>query len=209
MKKLIVLISAALITAALLSGCGTSKHIAVTRENKDSLAVIERDVAIAKRDAIITELQTRLKELEYLGVEMQPCPQINIDSLQKALIAANCSPEQIESIKDALQQAQTIIERQADGTLKITGQVKSLTSIKSKLEETVQTQNREITTLKTELEKARTHVKTETVERIKEVERGLPWWLYWLILIGMVLAVITGWWLKEKADQLATSIHKP
>lgn len=214
MKNLILLIS----FAALLASCGGTKHITTNKENRDSLTLIEKEAEIAELRKEVSQLRTYLREREYTDVQFQPCPPaINVDSLRDALITANCSPDIINRLSEYLQQAQTTIERQADGTLKITGQVKSLTSIKSKLEETVKSQSTEIATLKTELEKAKSHVKTETVEKIKEVDRGLPWWLYWLIAIGMILAVVAGWRLKGKADQLgertadalATSIRKP
>lgn len=214
MKNLILLIS----LTALLASCGGTKHITTNKENRDSLTIVEKDNQIAELQKEVSQLRTYLREREYLSVEIQPCPPaINTDSLRDALIAANCSPDIINRLSGYLQQAQATIERQADGTLKITGQVKSLTSIKSKLEETVKNQNTEIATLKTELEKAKSHVKTQTVEKIKEVKRGLSWWAYWLFLIAVILAVIAGWWLKTKADQLgereadklATRIRKP
>lgn len=214
MRNLILLIGLVIF----LASCGGTKHITTNRENRDSLTLVEKEAEIAELRKEVSQLRTYLREREYTDVQFQPCPPaINVDSLRAVLIAANCSPEVVNDLSNRLQQAQATIERQADGTLKITGQVKSLTSIKSKLEETVQSQSTEIATLKTELEKAKSHVKTETVEKIKEVDRGLPWWLYWLIAIAVILAVIAGWWLKGKADELgearadalATVIRKP
>ncbi len=198
----------------LIVGCHTQKHIVKSSINKDSITIANLQRDIEDKETENNFLRRRLQELEYLGVEMQPCPQINLDSLRKALVAANCSPEQIANLVAMLNAAETTIKKQADGSLEIKGKVLRLTQAKSTLEETISTQQKEINRLITELQQQKSQVKTEAKTVDKIVDRWyIPWWI-WLVLAA---AVIATWYFKswtitrseDLADGRGITIRKP
>lgn len=198
----------------LATGCHVQKSRSRSSLDKDSVTIANLQRHIEDLETENTHIRKRLQEMEYLGVEMQPCPQINLDSLRAAMIAANCSPEQIAALLDKLAAAETTIRKQADGTLEIKGKVQRLTQTKSTLEETIQSQNSTISRLSKELQEQKSQVKTVEKSVEKFVDRWyIPWWI-WLILAA---AVIGTWyykgWTISRSERLAEArgiiIRKP
>lgn len=206
-----ILISFALLLA---TGCHVQKGKTKSYLNKDSVTIANLMRHIEDQETENTYLRKRLQEMEYLGVDMQPCPQINLDSLRAAMIAANCSPEQIAALMATLAAAETTIRKQADGTLEIKGKIQRLTQTKNTLEETILSQKSEISRLTTELQQQKTQVKTEVKTIEKTVDRWyIPWWI-WLILAAAVIGTwyFKGWTITRSeslSDARGIIIRKP
>jgi small-conductance mechanosensitive channel len=198
----------------LAASCHVQKHTAKSSVSKDSITIANLMRHIEDLETENTFIRKRLQEMEYLGVEMQPCPQINVDSLRSAMIAANCSPEQIAALMATLAEAETTIRKQADGSLEIKGRVQRLTQTKNTLEETILSQKSEISRLTTELQQQKSQVKTETKTVDKFVDRWyIPWWI-WLILSAAVIGTwyFKGWTITRSeslADARGIIIRKP
>jgi small-conductance mechanosensitive channel len=198
----------------LATSCHVQKGKTKSYLNKDSVTIANLERHIEDLETENTFIRKRLQEMEYLGVEMQPCPQINLDSLRAAMIAANCSPEQIAALTTTLAEAETTIRKQADGTLEIKGKVQRLTQTKSTLEETILSQKSEISRLTTELQQQKSQVKTEVKTVDKFVDRWyIPWWI-WLILAAAVIGTwyFKGWTITRGeaiADARSIIIRKP
>ncbi|MBE2229940.1 MAG: hypothetical protein IAE96_04765 [Chitinophagaceae bacterium] len=198
----------------LATSCHVQKGNTKSYLNKDSVTIANLERHIEDLETENTHIRKRLQDMEYLGVEMQPCPQINIDSLRAAMIAANCSPEQITALLDKLAAAETTIRKQADGTLEIKGKVQRLTQTKSKLEETVLSQKSEISRLTSELQQQKIQTKSQVKTVEKTVDRRyIPSWI-WLILAAAVIGTwyFKGWTITRSeslADARGINIRKP
>lgn len=190
MKNILFLLT----TIILLASCGGSKNISSTRDNRDSLALVEKDRKLAEMTRELEDLRAILREHEYTDVLFEPA--INFDSLRAVLIEANCSQKSIDEIKAALEAARATIKRMADGTVEITGQIRSLKHTSDKQQEIISSQARTIERLENELTQAKTNVKTETVEKIREIKR-VPWWIWLAIFGGFCLGGIITWRIKQ------------
>lgn len=187
--------------------CHVSKNTEKKEQVKESLTLTEMRRDIRERDSIITVLQQRVHELEYVGVAFTPCPQVNIDSLTQALIRANCSPEQVDKLIKMYQDSQAKIRMLENGITEITGNVSSYQRSKSRLEETVVNQKTIIDKLTIELAQSKADVKERIVEKVKTVEKEvLPWYSLWLILAALIGGGVLGWWFKGKAEKWGESV---
>ncbi len=186
------------------AGCHVTKNTDKKEQVKESLSETQMKRDIRERDSIISVLKQRIYELEYVGVILTPCPQVNLDSLTDALIMANCKPEEVDKLVKLYQDSRAKIVMLENGMTEITGNIASYQRSKSRLEETVATQKTTIDRLTTELAQSKAAVKEKIVEKVKTVEKEVfPWYSLWLILAALIGGCILGWWLKGKTDALA------
>lgn len=196
-----VLIIFALLLAA---GCGSQKHITTTTENRDSLALMAAKAELAEAIKEREHFRKKVEELEYLAITFAECPPaVNIDSLKAALAASGCRPEDIAALQEKLTTVQSKFERAADGSVKVQGRLASITLSKQRIEDSLHERNAEIVRLKSELAVAKSQVRTEIKTVEKEVKRGWPWWI-WFIL-GMIsgvalLIALLRWYVTSKAE---------
>lgn len=172
-----------------LASCSVEKNISKKQQTVDSTVVIEKDKQIAELTKEVSRLTSKVSELEYLGISFTQSKPLNLDSLKKVMVAANCPQSLIEWMANEINSYKSTVEQLTDGTIRITGNIESLTRSKSKLEEIISSKDSEITRLTNELQKEKTNVKTTTVEKEKIVERkSFNIWIIILIFIGgMVL----------------------
>lgn len=188
-------------------GCHVTKNTEKKEQVKESLTEAQLLRNIHEKDSVITVLQQRVHELEYVGVTFTPCPQVNIDSLTSALVRANCKPEEVDKLVQMYQKSQAKIRMLENGMTEITGDISSYQRSKSRLEETVASQKTTIDKLTMELAQSKAEVKEKIVEKVKTVEKEvLPWYSLWLILAVLIGGVVLGWWFKGKAEKLGLSV---
>lgn len=168
---------------SLLTGCVGSKHTAKQSVNKDSLAVVQIKSDLAEVQKERDFFQRKVEELEYLAITFAECPPaINADSLLKY----GCDTSYVDRLKNELDKTQATVERMADGSLKVQGQLKSVTLSKKRIEDSLHARDAEIIRLKSELTIAKTQVKTEIKTVEKEIEkRGAKWlWFIFGLTVG-------------------------
>ena len=173
------------------SSCKTSKGISKTSTTVDSTSLKE---AYEKIKTLTQERNTyysKIRELEYLGVSFQDCPEINIDSLRNVLKSGGCKQSTVDSLINLYKSAQTTIKKLADGTLEIKGKIGYLTQSKSKDEETLMQKDKTITELKEALKREKANVKTVTVtkDKVKKTSFLNQWWLFPLGFITCLFIV--------------------
>lgn len=190
----------------LLTSCRVQKQSSTRTENRDSLALV---VAKAQLAEVIKErdhFQKKVEELEYLAITFAECPPaVNLDSLKTALAASGCRPEDIAALQAKLEAAQSRFEQAADGSVKVEGRLKSVILSRQKIEDSLHERNAEVIRLKSELAVAKSQVKTEIREVIKDVKRGWPWWIWFTIglVSGIVLVIVLIKWVwNDENDDL-------
>jgi len=173
-----------LVTLGLLTSCGVQKHIATTTENRDSVALVAAKADLAEVIKERDHYQKKVEELEYLAITFAECPPaINADSLLKY----GCDTGYVAGLRSKLDSTQSSFERLADGTVKVQGRIASITLSKQRIEDSLHDANKEVIRLKSELAVAKSQVKTEIKTVEKEVKRGWPWWIWFVI--GLISGV--------------------
>lgn len=194
MKYILISILVVFVLMAVMS-CNSEKHVAKTYTNKDSLALVEAKKVIFTITSERDEYKRKYEELEHLGVTFKEDDHINLDSLKKILIDANCPAAEIDKLVQKFNEAQTTIRKLTDGTLEIKGRISSLTQSKRILEEQISTKEKRIQQLENELKQSKTQVKAETKEVIVEKERSYIPVFMWILLVisGVIGFLIKGW----------------
>jgi multidrug resistance efflux pump len=187
---LILLFAAALV---IFSSCKTVEKTTTKSEtNKDSLAVVEATKRLADMQKERDHYESKLKEMEYLQATFKECPpRIDVDSLRSVLKETGCDPATVTALINELDQTKAEYERLADGTVRIKGNLASITAAKSKQEDSLREITKENARLLEELQKSQTNVKTEIKTVEKEVTRKPV--ATWYLLFFVIGAVVGGW----------------
>ena len=174
-----------------MQSCTTTKDITKTKTTVDSTSLKEAYEKISTLTAERDTYYNRVKELEYLSVSFQDCPEINMDSLRTVLKEGGCKQSTIDSLINLYKSAQTTIKKLADGTLEIKGKIGSLTQSKSKDEETIMEKDKTIAELREALKREEANVKTVTVvkDKVKKTSFLNQWWLFPLGFITCLFIV--------------------
>jgi len=198
--KYLILITASLL---LLFSCRVQKQTSTKTENRDSIAAVELARQLAETIKERDHFRKKVEELEYLAITFAECPPaVNLDSLKTALAASGCRPEDIAALQAKLEAAQSRFEQAADGSVKVEGRLKSVILSRQKIEDSLHERNAEVIRLKSELAVAKSQVKTEIREVIKDVKRGWPWWVWFILglLTGAVLLFALMRWVFKDND---------
>lgn len=165
-------------------GCSHSKDVFKTETSTKSETRTEDSLKIVTLQRDTTEYLKRIREMEYLGVSFQECPELDTAAIKEGF-AGYVPFSVVDSILKANTTAirTTTVKKGADGSLEITGPIKSLTWAKDKLEQEAKIQRSTIQTLLEQQIKTAASVFTKTEQKEKHSKGGFlnfPW--FWLLL---------------------------
>lgn len=199
MKKIIiaiVVIGAAVMIAAALNGCTSSKNVSKEKTAVDSSYIQELESNIRVLQSENDHLQKTIHEMEYAGVVFDnDCDSV----LKAALLKAGCN---VDSINAVLSLYKSKVTSYANGMLEVEGRLKSFNRTRTKDQELIhdlQKSNDSLAAVKNKVE-VKYEKATETKEKV--VKRGLGG-LFWTIFVLIIIAAfILGFWLcwKYKDD---------
>lgn len=194
-KLWLAILAAALVIMAV--SCRSTKDVYKETTDKDSTAFQQLQKENSELRTEVSTLRTKIAELEYLGVTFQNCPSLpNIDSLKAVLKASGCRESTVDSVLSLYKQSQSEVEILADGTMRLKGNIASLTRTKQKLEEQVQEKSFMLYKKDVELNimAAALSTRTDIKDKHTVVEVGPPNWWLWLALV----VFIGGMWVENK-----------
>lgn len=183
-----------LLILPLLISCGGVRKITrnETVVTKDSTAYYrtENEKLTVERD----EYARKVQELEYMELTFVACP--DLDSLRSTLKRSGCDTVVIERLIPA----PSTIKKNADGSLEVTGQIKSLAQSKSRLEDELRVRDKAINELNDSLMYYREQ-NTAKANQFKETKRPFPWlWLVLSFVGGFGLATALLMWAFKNTD---------
>jgi len=145
MKTILALISISLLLFVLSIGCTTQKHIVTAKTNIDSSVIRELQDSVR---LLVTEkqgLEQKIHELEFGSVifDSTRCPQIHFPE-GAAMMNKDSVQSLIDQLNESISGMNNKIKRYADGTIEVTGRLKSANYSKDKLSEIVYYQQKTI-----------------------------------------------------------------
>lgn len=201
--KLLLLIS----TILLLASCRTTKHIATTSVNTDSVVTHVKDSMSEIHSKETTELRKMIEEMTSSGVTfvVDSCPEREIMSEFKqslneegrakveAIIEKYLLEERVKSLSNKV----TISER---GAITAEGNIKAAYFTSKKLQEELYKSELTIDQLTAEKDTMSARLTRSELTKVKDVKRsGFPWLLLSLVACG---ACLLGWIARGKITKL-------
>lgn len=176
------------------SSCKAGKDIIKTEYVRDSTVEEQLKKYVQKLTIELDNSEKRVKELEYLGINFKDCP--DMDSLIAAVRRSNGA--NLDSVLKVIDSYRSEVDIAADGAIKARGQLASVTKSKTRLEEEIRQRDTRINELRDSLATKKTEVVTKIEIKEKSV-RYIPWWVYWLMPIILIIGIVAGWKLREWA----------
>ncbi len=174
--------------------CKAGKDIIKTEYVRDSTVEEQLKKYVQKLTIELDNSEKRVKELEYLGINFKDCP--DMDSLIAAVRRSNGA--NIDSVLKVMDSFRSEVEVAADGAIKARGQLASVTKSKTRLEEEIRQRDTRINELRDSLATKKTDVATKVEIKEKSV-RYIPWWVYWLMPVILIIGIVAGWRFRELA----------
>ena len=199
MKKIIIsflVIGVAVMIAAALNGCTSSKNVSKGKTAIDSTYIMQLQQQIHTLTLENEQLQHTINEMEYTDVVFDnDCDSI----LKTALLKAGCNADSINAV---LSLYKSRIKVYADGAVEYDGMIRSYTRTKSKLEETIKTLQRVNDSLANVKQVVDVRVEKQTEWKEKVVKRGISGLMWTLFVLFIIAAFLLGFWLcwKYKDD---------
>lgn len=177
----------------MLPGCTSTKHINKETESGDSIINAETARVRQQYEKDIAQLQSRIHELEYLGLTFDRNCDTTINQVVNKIIQSGCPQNQIDSFVTAIQRLRNKVKILTDGSVEAEGNIQNLVVTKNKMQETVAN----LTSTKQMLEKENQSLLAE-VKKLKETKDKHTetsflshWWL--LLIIGLAAGTWIGW----------------
>lgn len=174
--------------------CKAGKDIIKTEYVRDSTVEEQLKKYVQKLTIELDNSEKRVKELEYLGINFKDCP--DMDSLIAAVRRSNGA--NIDSVLKVMDSFRSEVEVAADGAIKARGQLASVSKSKTRLEEEIKQRETHINELRDSLATKKTDVVTKIEVKEKSV-KYIPWWVYWLMPVILIIGIVAGWKLREWA----------
>ena len=193
-RTIAFLIAATVVLLVVFSSCKAGKDIIKTEYIRDSTVEEQLKKYVQKLTIELDNSEKRVKELEYLGINFKDCP--DMDSLIAAVRRSNGA--NIDSVLKVMDSFRSEVEVAADGAIKARGQLASVTKSKTRLEEEIRQRDTRINELRDSLATKKTDVVTKIEVKEKSV-RYIPWWVYWLMPVILIIGIVAGWKLREWA----------
>ena len=193
-RTLAYLIAATVVLLVVFSSCKAGKDIIKTEYIRDSTVEEQLKKYVQKLTIELDNSEKRVKELEYLGINFKDCP--DMDSLIAAVRRSNGA--NIDSVLKVMDSFRSEVEVAADGAIKARGQLASVTKSKTRLEEEIRQRDTRINELRDSLATKKTDVATKVEIKEKSV-RYIPWWVYWLMPVILIIGIVAGWRFRELA----------
>ncbi len=193
-RTIAYLIAATVVLLVVFSSCKAGKDIIKTEYVRDSTVEEQLKKYVQKLTIELDNYEKRVKELEYLGINFKDCP--DMDSLIAAVKRSNGA--NIDSVLKVIDSYRSEVDIAADGAIKARGQLASVTKSKTRLEEEIRQRDTRINELRDSLATKKTEVVTKIEIKEKSV-RYIPWWVYWLMPIILIIGIVAGWKLREWA----------
>lgn len=180
-----------IIVALTVASCGTTK-----KAFEKSTVIYDSTVSVELRDSL-SVLQKSYERLQQEYNESQ-YNTVTFDTSSAALVAeisdlkkmvANCDPDAIARLNSIIAGLESRVKLNADGSIEASGRLRSANADYRKLLKTNVEISRENDSLRTQLAKKETGVRTvtETVTKTKKVTR-FPWW-WWLFVAVFVISL--------------------
>lgn len=193
-RTLAYLIAAAVVLLVVFSSCKASKDAVKIEYRKDSTS----EEALRKQVQTLTyerdNYAKKVREMEYLGISFKECP--DMDSLIAAVKRSNGA--NLDSVLKVIDSYRSEVEVAADGAIKARGQLASVSKSKTRLEEEIKQLDTQINELRDSLATKKTEVVTKVEIKEKSV-KYIPWWVYWLMPVILIIGMVAGWKLREWA----------
>ena len=193
-RTLAYLIAATVVLMVVFSSCKAAKEVIKTEYVRDSTVEEQLKKYVQKLTIELDNSEKRVKELEYLGINFKDCP--DMDSLIAAVRRSNGA--NIDSVLKVMDSFRSEVEVAADGAIKARGQLASVTKSKTRLEEEIRQRDTRINELRDSLATKKTGVVTKVEIKEKSV-KYIPWWVYWLMPVILIIGIVAGWKLREWA----------
>ena len=193
-RTIAFLIAATVVLLVVFSSCKAGKDIIKTEYIRDSTVEEQLKKYVQKLTIELDNSEKRVKELEYLGINFKDCP--DMDSLIAAVRRSNGA--NIDSVLKVMDSFRSEVEVAADGAIKARGQLASVTKSKTRLEEEIRQRDTRINELRDSLATKKTEVVTKIEIKEKSV-RYIPWWVYWLMPVILIIGIVAGWRFRELA----------
>lgn len=186
-----------LMVVAMLIGwftsCNTSKNVNKTQSYYDRSVEKSLKRQIDEKNLLIAHYESRIRELETLGVVFTECPNIDsiLDAYRYKLISGGCKQSTVDSLLSVISNQKATIKKNADGSLEINGRIASLQQSKQRDEKTIINLQNIITRLTNENDSLKVNVKTKTeVKTVEKKTSFIPWWVWIVALSGYVIFLI-------------------
>ena len=201
MKKLIPIlllwITGLLLMALIfiLPSCSSSKDVHKT-EVKQQTSLSQEDslkMEYLKKDT--SELRRQIREMEFLGVSFQQCPEVDTAAFRK-LFSKECPPARVDSAIKAITPKTSKFKKDKDGNFEIEGALKSIQYAKTRLEDELSTQRSTTAFMIDQLIKTNLQQVTQKKEVEKHKESHFMTGFGWMLTIGIVALIvgfIIGW----------------
>ena len=193
-RTIAFLIAATVVLLVVFSSCKAGKDIIKTEYIRDSTVEEQLKKYVQKLTIELDNSEKRVKELEYLGINFKDCP--DMDSLIAAVRRSNGA--NIDSVLKVMDSFRSEVEVAADGAIKARGQLASVSKSKTRLEEEIRQRDTRINELRDSLATKKTDVATKVEIKEKSV-RYIPWWVYWLMPVILIIGIVAGWRFRELA----------
>ena len=194
LKLTLIITVAIILIVAVLSSCKTSRQFSSVTNNSDSLEIAIKSDSIRFLTLELFKVTEKIKELESTGVTFDPtkCPDIpeipipvncDADSLKAALTKANSLIAKLNAYNQNLSNKVKIY---ADGTIEYEGKISAANYTKSKQQEYITEQRREIDSLKKVIVStlSQNSQSDETVNKTSKTKVGVPLLLFALCFVG-------------------------
>ncbi len=177
------------VLAFVLSSCTSSKkNKAVFKEKTDSTYIHELESRLRVLTIVNEKLQSKVDELEYMGVVFETDTSCN-EELREALTRAGVNADSLMSTMNTLKNRVRFF---ADGSFEAEGRLKNVTRLKTRLEETISELKKENDSLLQVKQKEKVVVETRTIFKEKSV-KSKSW-----TFIFLTLGLISGCWFWNK-----------
>lgn len=195
--KLLLLIS----TILILLSCRTTKHIATTSVNTDSVVTHVKDSMSHVHSKETTELRKMIEEMTSSGVTfvVDSCPERDaVLALLDSTGRANFEKTVLEARIKSLQRKVTISEK---GAITAEGPIAAAYFTSKKLQEELYKSELTIDQLTAERDTINARLTRSELTKSKDVERrsGFPWLILSLVACG---ACLLGWIARGKITKL-------
>jgi hypothetical protein len=178
------------VLSAILESCSSSSHLVKNQSTVDSTAIKERDSTISTLNSTISEYERQMTEMENLSVSFVQSD-CDTAAIRRAFVGSDCPPARVDSFIRYLAPKQVTLKKSADGSLELTGPIKSLTQSKLKIEQENASLKNIIATLISSrvVDIAHKVASVTTKEKTSSRKFLTLWWLFPLgVMTGLAIA---------------------
>lgn len=204
-RTIAFLIAATVVLLVVFSSCKAGKDVIKTEYIRDSAVEEQLKLYVQKLTIERDNYAKKVREMEYLGILFKECP--DMDSLIAAVKRSNGA--NLDSVLKVIDSYRSEVEVAADGAIKARGQLASVSKSKTRLEEEIKWKDIQINELRDSLATKKTDVVTKVEVKEKSV-KYIPWWVYWLMPVILIIGIVTGWkfreWAANRGEAIADSM---